>query len=801
MKRPRSIETRYLLNDLVRNRGVNLALLLVLTMSAFLMSTGAVVMEKLVGSVDALLEEAQPPHFLQMHKGDHDQRALNAFADEHPEIQSWLIEEMLGIDGSAILWRDGATGRSGDLSGSLIDNLFVAQNEAFDFLLDEAGLIPRPAPGEVYVPVVHQQGEALHRGDELVIRTDSGEHSLTVAGFVRDAQMASSLSSATRFLIAEEDLAQLTAAGGGTPEIIVEYRLIDPGLTSQFQVAYESDEALPRNGQAVTHQMIRVINAFSDGLVALALMFISGMLMVIALLSLRFVIRGTLEEEVREIGAMKAIGLPHHSITGLYLTRYRAMTLVACIIGAGLSVPAAGLLTRSIQQNYAEAPLTAMTLLIPVIAAALVYLIVVIMCRSVLSAVRRVEVVGALVHGSVLDERQAARRSRRMIRRARSAHLATGRGSVTRRLALLDLRSDAAQWALIPAVFALAALVMILPTNLLTTFQSPRFVTYMGAPESDVRVDIQFTDDAPVVHQQVLAGMVADDRVTDISDSATTPRRARNDGVWEALQVQVADHFDDSIQFLAGHAPGRGEIALSVLNAQHYKMSVGDTLTLEPQSTVATDEAMVSGIYQDVTSGGRTAKMQGAVPTDAGSYVIHAQLAPGVDPAMIATEYGNAHPSASVLPMREYVQETLGSITSALRSAAIVATTAALLISLAITVLFLKLRLTRERSRMGVLTALGFSSAELAGQLMIKVVLMVCLGTLVGSVLAATAGEALLGGLIALSGMGITRLSFIPNPWLVYVAFPLFLITIGCVAALALTSRLHVADKSGWLRT
>lgn len=167
---------------------------------------------------------------------------------------------------------------------------------------DETGAIPQPTVGAVYVPVTYQQQFGLQTGDELAIRTEAGSHDLTIEGFVRDSQMASSLSSATRFLVSSEDFHGLERAGGGDPEIIVEYRLTDASLTSQFQTAYESDENLPKNGQAVTYRMIQLVNAFGDGLGAVALIFVSLLLMAIALLNLRFVIRGTVEDEVREIG-------------------------------------------------------------------------------------------------------------------------------------------------------------------------------------------------------------------------------------------------------------------------------------------------------------------------------------------------------------------------------------------------------------------------------------------------------------------------------------------------------------------
>jgi putative ABC transport system permease protein len=799
-----SLYFRYVRNDLVKNKGVNAALAVILILSAFLMATGSMVMERLVGSVDQLFEEARPPHFLQMHKGGYEPDALTRFAAEHPEIDAWLVEEMLGFDSAAIAWHRPSTGESGDLSDSLIDNLFVTQNDDFDFLLDETGAIPQPSAGNVYVPVAYQQRFGLHAGDELGIRTDTGIHDVRIEGFVRDSQMASSLSSATRFLVSEADFQELERAGGGTPEIIAEYRLTDPALATAFQTAYESDSALPKNGQAVTFQMIRLINAFSDGLVAVALMFLSLLLVAIALLNLRFVIRGTLEDEVREIGAMKAIGIPGRAIAGLYLSKYSVMTFLACIIGGALAVVATNLLTQDVQVNYAEAPWGVATVLVPVLALALVYLFVVAICRGVLSGVKKVEVVNALVHGSTLDERQTARRARRQARRVRRTGLASHRGGgigvggINGRLALLDLRAEGRQWVLIPMVFALAGVLMILPMNLLSTFESPRFVTYMGAPESDLRADLQFSDDVDAVREDVLAGMRSDDRLTDVRALANVLYETQGAEGWETLRVEVGDYSGGTVEYLEGALPGHGEIALSVANADKYQTSVGDGLTLRRGGESAT--AVVSGIYQDVTSGGYTAKMQGEETSGAAGYVIYANAVDEADPAVLATDYSERFPSATVIPMREYVQQTLSYVTGAFRSAAVLALVFGIGVAVLITSLFLKLRLTTERSRMGVLSAIGFSTNEIIAQLRVKALLAMVAGTLLGLVLAATAGESVVSPLISLAQLGIADLAFIPNPLLVYVAYPLTLIAAGWLGTVLLTAPLRGADKSSWLK-
>lgn len=102
---------------------------------------------------------------------------------------------------------------------------------------------------------------------------------------------------------------------------------------------------------------------------------------------------------------------------------------------------------------------------------------------------------------------------------------------VNRWLALRDLRADGRQWILIPVVFFLAAILVTLPTNLLTTFESPRFMTYMGTPESDLRADLQFSDDVDIAYREILASMQNDERLTDVRDFANVLHETRGLGI------------------------------------------------------------------------------------------------------------------------------------------------------------------------------------------------------------------------------------------------------------------------------
>ncbi len=476
------------------------------------------------------------------------------------------------------------------------------------------------------------------------------------------------------------------------------------------------------------------------------------------------------------------------------------LTLLGCLLGGLAAMGATQVLTRSMQVHFAPAALGWTALAVPLAALGVVYLVVLTICRTIMGRIDRVSVVNALVHASMLSEHQIERQARRQAIQARRMGLAAGGGRLLNlRLAWAELFAERGRWALIPTVMALAMVLITLPTNLLLTLNDPRMATYMGVPQADLAVNINFVDDAGALHADVLADLQSDPRVTTISDYAHALYHVQTADGWQRLPVEAGEYTGSTISFVDGSAPGPGQIALSVFNARDLSAAVGDQVRLRIGQQSVT--VRLSGIYQDMTNGGYTAKLHSSqLLTDAESYTIYFGVTEGVDLDAVADAYRAAYPDAKFTPMQAFADQTLSHVTAAFARATLIASVLGLLVASLMATLFMRLQLARDRGRVGVLAAIGFTAGEVRGQYLMKMMASAAGGMALGAVLTAFGGDRLVGGLLRAAGLGFTHLEFLGNPVLVYGAGALTLtaLVLACVAAA--TTRLRGENLSTWLR-
>lgn len=765
---------RILRNDVLRSKTITLTTIIFVAAAALLISLAAILVVNLLGAIDTLMTQAKTPHFMQMHAGELDLERLTIFAEQHEAVADFQVLEFLNLDGAQILFE------SGSLAGSIQDNGLAVQSEKFDFLLDLDGQVITVADGQIYVPISYRQDGSAKVGEKLLV---AGKE-LIIAGFLRDSQMNAPLSSSKRFLVSPNDFATLQPFG--SVEYLIEFRLHDLAMVGEFETAYTAADR-PANGPTLTYPLFRIINALADGIMAAVILLISALVTGIAFLCIRFTLLAKIEDDYREIGVMKAIGLRVADIKSIYLTKYTALAAAGSLLGFALSFLFQGALLENIRLSMGESANAALAPLLGALGVLLLFFAVTAYVNGVLQQFRKISPAAAIRFGTAPQSAAGANRFR----------LATSRLLTTNAfLGLKDLLSRTKLYTTMLVVLVLAAFIIIVPQNLHNTISSKSFIAYMGIGSSDIRIDIQQTEQIADKSAEIAQAMANDPAIARSVVLTTKAFRARmDDGVEERLTVELGDHSVFAVNYAQGRAPAADdEIALSVLNADALGKNIGDEMTLIIDGRAKT--LTVCGIYSDVTNGGKTAKA--VFQDDAAATMWSAINAELIDAAVldqVATAYAQRFTFAKVSAMAEYVAQTFGGTVRAVGTAALAATAVALVIAALITLLFMRMLIAKDRYSIAVMKAFGFTNADVTVQYVARAMVVLLAGILIGTFLANTLGKALAGAAIA--SFGAETFAFTINPWFAYLLAPLLMACAVLVATITGTldaGRISIAE-------
>ena len=90
--------------DFARNRSVTVLLVVLMMLSVVLATASAGTLVRLSGASSSLMTQADAPHVVQLHAGPYDQRAVDRWTAERPEVAHHQTMLMLGIDGANLFF-------------------------------------------------------------------------------------------------------------------------------------------------------------------------------------------------------------------------------------------------------------------------------------------------------------------------------------------------------------------------------------------------------------------------------------------------------------------------------------------------------------------------------------------------------------------------------------------------------------------------------------------------------------------------------------------------------------------------
>ncbi|KIL25414.1 hypothetical protein B4133_3805 [Bacillus altitudinis] len=749
----------FIKKDLTRHRLISIGLTLCIMMTSFLATSAAQMTVRLNGSISDLLQSAKAPDFVQMHDGSLDEKVVDTFSSKQSMVKAHQIVPMIPIEHVSIKF-----GQEPAQAG-VMDHLFVKQNRYFDFLLNERNGKLTVNKGEVAVPIYFQQKYHLKIGERLLISKGSHQFSFQIKTFLRDAQMNPSLVSSKRFLLHDADWVALNQVFQ-KKEYLIEFLLHDASQADAFQSLYQSSE-LPQQGPAVTLPLLHMLNALTDGMVIAILLLVCFLLISISLLSLRLAMTAAIEEDEREIGILKVLGIPLSKIKQLYVGKYAVLACIGCIAGYLMTLMFGDLFTANIQQ-YMGNRFSFIHQVIPLLVSILTAMIVISFSYTVLRRFGQISAAQAIQGGISSPSRK----------KQIPMHLQKNRFlPVNFWFGLKDLFSRIKMYSTITCIIALCTFLMLMPIQLWYTLQSPDFITYLGSGKSDLRIDIRQGNHLEKSTNKIESMISVDQDIQTSAVYETTSLQAKTmENTLETLYLETGDLSAFPLTYLQGREPLKEEeIALSVLSADSLQKKIGEKVTLATNGQQV--QKMVTGIYQDVTNGGKTAKaLSQPFPHSSLWKTIQIQLKQGIDMVGKKAALETNMSPAKVTDMKEYVHQTIGSTASLVKVIALFSTIAAFGTASLMLMMFLHMLRAKDLNRTHLLRTIGFFQKDLTYQYLTSFIVVLSIGAFIGAIAVHTIGPALMsaGG----ASLGASSLQWLAPKW-VWIVYPLLLFMVN----------------------
>lgn len=682
--------------------------------SVAMISLTAMLFSNLTGAIDNLMNMAKTPDFLQMHAGDIDTEELEKFAQSRKEIKNYQIVRFLNLENSSLMLGEGS------LIDSTQDNGISVQSDGFDYMIGLDNKLPKVQPGEVYVPICYESMYHVKIGSDMKI----GDRKLTVAGFIRDSQMNSMMASSKRFLVCEDDYENLKSLG--SEEYLIEYLFTENADMNAFKTAYE-DAKLPMNGPTITRPLIKMMNTLSDGIMIMIILLISVLVLLISLVCIRFMLLTRVVSEAGEVGMLKAIGISRKDIRNIFLRRYFWLIFAGAALGMVISIFVFNPLSSQMKKLYGVSANGFSKYLFAGLSVVIIGSIILLFIIRILKKLNEMTALNAL----------------------------TGRKSVSKKNSNLFC---------IMFVVAIAVFLMIIPANLYSTLSSPKFVTYMGIGNAEIRMDMYQGKGAEKQFETIGKSLSEDTDIEKYALYQTSLMPVRlADGTTMNMLMEQGNHESFPLTYSKGCAPAHeGEVALSYILSEELGLYPNDEIYVKVVGEYK--KCKITGVYSDITNGGKTAKLFTEYPKaeeDVMWRIAYVTLKEDADRNSFNEKY--TAKGVKVMNIVSQIQGTYGPTLNQIQQVALLVKLVASVIILMVIMMFVRMIIANRRDEISIKKAMGFRSLEVKKEFWKSCVPYALIGIILGTVGSCTLGEGICG--MAINSFGAEGFEFVINIW------------------------------------
>lgn len=777
---------KILKKDLKRKKSMNFILLVFVMLATTFIAASVNNMKIVTNGVAYYFEKAQLGDFILTAMEDQGEN-IEVFLEGQKNVTKYDMAE-------SILLPDGNIEEIGDKEFEFDNTIFVFnencnQQKFFDENNEE---ITELEEGEVLVTRKMIKGD-FKVGSSFYIVAGNYKKKFIVKGIMKDA-LTGGMVGLTRILVSEKDFEELQAREELTK---TKWYSVHCDDVESFEQDYYSGDFNVLVGESKdTFRASYVMDVVIAGI----LLAVSVCLILIAAIMLRFTIIFTVNEDYKEIGIMKAIGIPNQAIRSLYVWKYLVLSVIGAAIGCGASIPFSQMLIEDVTKNIVVEE-SGTNLFLTISVSILVALVVTLFAFISTGRVKKFTPMDAIRSGN-----NGERFEKKSIFR-----LGKSRMRPTTFMALNDVLCEMKKYSVLLITAVVGVWLVIMPVNTINTLKSDNLHAWIDMTRSHFyimdkervenlmleRNDAEgYENYIAEVEEQLKQNKIGVERVS--MEVMFQYKIRKGDKGYNSSAFQGVGTTTDLYTYEEGSAPEEeNEIAITHIVAEKIDAEIGDTVYI----TMSDEEVpfIVTAIYQSMFNLGdgirfhENAQMDYDVSTGGLSLgVVLTEEPESEELEHIIQKVRQLIPEAKVQSSIEYMDSMIG-VAGMIQPVKDLILVLVLVINILVVVLMQKMFLIREQGEMGTLKAMGFSNKSIISWQTKRIALVLFVGVLIGTLTGTLFSELTSGQVFKF--MGCSKIEFQINPLEVYVLYPvvIYVVTVlACVISMQKVKKISV---------
>lgn len=717
---------------------------------------------------------------------DNDLR-IEAFLEENEFVSRYEVDDGLMIFANQL--EDIGDSELGTDSTCAVFSVESNQQNYFD---ENNQKLTDIGTGEMYVPR-KMLSDTFQVGDSIYIKSGDYKKKFTVKGTVKDIILGGDMMGMNRALIGQKDYDELVEHGEFVSQKM--YGVYTEDVDAFYQEYVDKGFYVLFNGGM---DLIRT-TYIMDMIVAAILLAVSICLILISAIMLRFTILFTVNEDYKEIGIMKAIGMPDTSIRSLYVVKYLAISIIGAAIGFFVSIPFTDLLVSNVVKNIVV-EIGNNNYLTAGIASVLVVFIIVWFAYISTGRIKKVTPMDAIRSGN-----NGERFEKKSI-----LSMSKSKMRPTTFMAINDVLCELKKYIVLVLTGMIGVWLVVMPANTINTLQSEKVAAWFGLAPCDFfvleqsRVEENVAKADRQVYEDYLEEL--EKRLKDIGvdvDHVFTEvylkyKISKNELSYNSMALMGLGADTEAYMYDKGVAPKEeNEIAITHIVAEKIDAQIGDTVYINMYGEER--PFVVTAIYQSMNNMGEGIRFTEKADVDfsavAGAFGVQVVLEnnPSEEEVLeIIDKAVNAMPEAEFETTKEFVDDMIGGISNMLKPVKTLIMTLVIIINILVMVLMQKMFLIREQGEMGMLKAMGFSNCSIISWQTKRMTLVLFVGVLLGTVTGTPFTQVTSGQVFKY--MGASKIEFVINPLEIYVLYPVAILVVTVVVCMITMLQVRKVD-------